>query len=376
MKKVSKIVSTIMAAVITASMCTNYAHAYRLTAHNAMDNGSSIVEGYILNAGDLYSAAATGGTADVIGYALNIYNAANGDIDSVAESICIDITNDSLFGRNSNIFKTAKLAIDAYSDYFEACHNLGAAKDAEYKASINTYYTINVNSCFRLIQAVKSSTIEHGNKISQSTLDGCQRLVNNMTNDVAKLRSKSFNRRFRTHKKENVNYADSLENLINAINFDDIYKKCVQYRNDNYYAHFQCISENSYPAAAVTSMLLAEKGQVVPQQTVAAVAGSAFWNGVEPYFNLNDGGSFTVLTGDGENKLCMIKNSFRNTSAVVKFGNLNEYTYIVAVSRGNDIKFVDTDGTGVMLSPDEFAANKSYSVNEFYSRLLACWSYM
>lgn len=376
MKTWRKIVSAFMAATITASICSSYAHAYCISGNTAIDNGSSVVEGYILNSGELYSAAVNNLKADFIGLAINVYNAVNGDWDSVADSICVDVIGDNLFGKQSALFKTAKLAIDAYCDYFEACYNLGVAKEAEYAASINTYYKINVNGCLQLIDAVKRSTIEHGNTISKSTLDGCQQLVNDMANDVAKLRSKSFNRRFKNHKQENKYYADTLENLITVINFDEIYQKCIQYRSDNYYKYFQCISENSYPAAAVTAMILSEKGQTTSQQAIAAAAGSAFWNGVEPYFGLNDGGSFTALTGDSEHKAMMIKDSFRNTSAVVKFGDYSSYTYIIAVDKNDGIRFVDIDGTGIMLTADEFAAKKGYSVDTFYSQLLACWSYL
>ena len=168
--KLTKIITTGLAAVITASVCASSAQCYRLSGHNAMDNGCSIYESYILNAADLYSSAADNTVADFIGYGKMAYDFAKGDYDSVSEAICDDIFGDVIFGSNSRIYKTAKLAIDAYCDYFEACHNLGIAKEEEFAASIHTYYTINVDGCLQLINAVKKSVIERGNTISKSTL--------------------------------------------------------------------------------------------------------------------------------------------------------------------------------------------------------------
>lgn len=383
MKGKLRIIAMVITMAITVSICTPLAQAYHLTGNNAIDNGSSIVEAYILNSGELYSAAVDNGKADVLGHAINAYNLANGDVDSVVESVCDDVFGSVFLGKYSVLYNTTKLAILAYCDYFTACKNLGAAKEAEYASSINTFFTININGCLRLIEAVKTSTIQYGNTISRETLDGCQRLVDDMSNDVGKLRSKSFNRRFRSHKAESASYADTLESLIQLIDFNEIYANCWKYRNEHYYAYFDPCYTNS--GSACVSMVLRAKGITnVSQNDIYSVGGQTFnWVAAEAHYNLSDNGSYLYLNNVSvDEKKNRILNSMKNTTTpvVIRLSPISEdnyISYILAVYVGGEIRFVDPfSKTGTLDSAEEYSYRNGYSCDKFWDRMSCCWGYV
>lgn len=382
MKLRKKLIAAFLTATLTFTTTIN-ANAYLISGNQAIADGGSNIEGALLNL-----AALVGIEDDSVAMAELAYDCTKGDYFSLIEAAADDYIADSL-GPLGKLYSASKLCVSAYIDLGISIGQLSKANRDWYE-SCDMLYQGAINDIMELSDLFYEQGLA-GKTISSETIKGAQNFIVSLHEIANQIRkdAKSINlRKYRSLLKD---CAQKLDDLVDATDINGLYNEGLAkykasltpepapFKTDNSFSFYACREENSSDAAAVFSMICNYKGICTTQSNIMQVAKNNFWNNCEPYFGLNDGGSYRLLSGNSQDKIISIKGCIRYTPAVIKIRNdiaPYYYTYIVGVFVEDSLFILDpTANANKGLTVNEYASLHGLSEKDVFDKMIAAWSY-
>ena len=370
MKQFIKKYITICIAVFIMLTSSINADAYELWGNDAASEDGDIVKGIVLNLIDL----ATVYDEDIATLKLE-HDISTGDYMSVIESLG-DSTIETALGDYGIFYSTSKFCTQSFLDFFGSVYNVPGSYKSWYKSIKSLYGSVlkGIMKCGKqvYVQGCKGISLSPEQIINlQAYIDSAHEIADIIRND-----SKSF----LFHRREIYDCAEKLDELANNTDINKLYSEgLAKYNASNTYSFYAKRERDSCDAAAVFHMICMYKKINTTQSDIMAVAENNFWNKCEPYYGLNDDGSYVTLCGSSQGKINEIKNCLRNTPAIIKISNNIApyyYTYIVVVFRDNMLYILDpTANSNKGFTVSEYGDNHGLSETEVYNRMLAAWSY-
>lgn len=366
---VNKIAATCMAVLYMLTASINV-RAYELWGNDTASEDGDAAKGILLNLVELAAV-----------YDENIailqleHDLATGDYMGVIESLG-DSAVESALGEYGIFYSTSKFCTQIFLDFFGSVYNVPGAYRDWYK-SIKTLYSQTLSG---IIESGKWAYTQgcNGITLSPELIKNRQAFVDSAHETADAIREDSNSFLFR--KKKIQYFAEQMDNLANITDLSKLYNEgLVKYNASNRFSFYSETKDYSCDAAAVFHMICQYKSISTTQSKIMEVAKDNFWNNCEPYFGLNDGGSYVTLNGNGWDNLGKIKNCLRNTPAVIKISTKISpyyYTYVVGVFRGDALYILDpTANSDKGFTVREYGEIHGLREDEVYSRMLAAWSY-